>query len=126
MDEIALPVGWQLGVNMTVDHQQINPAVVVIIKKLGAPTDIGETNGCYLSRVGDIRKRTFTVIVIESVVVVIEISNKHIQSLVVIIVTQRHSHAALLTAVFIHRHSRRKSDFFERAITVVVIEEVRR
>ena len=90
---------------MTVDDQQINPAIVVIIKKLRAPTDIRKTNGCYLGRVGNIRKRTFTVIVIESVVVVIEISNKHIQSLVVIVVTQSHPHAALLAAVFIHGQS---------------------
>src|SRR6266496_5651156 len=102
MHEIALSVGRQLWINVTVNDQQIHPTIVVIIKEFCSPTDVGQTYGSHLGRIRNIRKGTVSIVVVESVIVVIEISNEQVQFAIVIIVTQGNPHATLLAAVLIY------------------------
>ncbi len=123
--EVSLPVSRYLRIDMTVDDQQINPTVVVVVKKLGSPTNVGQTYGSDFCCVRNIGKRSVPIIVVKSVVVVIEICNEQIEFAIVIIVAQRDSHASLLAAVFIYRRTGIETNIFESPVTIIVIEKVR-
>src|ERR1044072_3798992 len=122
---MAMLVARQLRINMTVDDQQIDPTVVVVVKELGSPADIGKTNGSYFGRIRDIGKRTATIVMVGRVVVVIEVGYKQVQLAVVLVIAQSHSHASLFPAIFVDCRAGGKSNILESAVTVVVIEKVR-
>src|ERR1051325_6421499 len=111
---------------MTIDHQQVGPAIVVIIEKPCAPANVGQTYRSHFGGIRDIGEGTLTVVVIESVVIIVEVRDEQIEPSVVIIIAERHTHAALFAAVFVYRHAGGKSNLLKRAISVVVIEKVRR
>src|SRR6266851_5414468 len=126
MHEVSLPVSRQLRIDMTVDDQEINPTVVVVVKKLGSPTNVGKTYGSDFCGIRDIGKRTVAIIVIKGVVVVVEICDKQIEFAVMIIVTKSDSHASLFAAVFIYRGTGVETNVFEGAVAVIVVKEIRR
>src|SRR5216683_6064588 len=126
MHEVSLPVSRQLRIDVSVDDKQINPTIVVVVTKLGSPTNVGKTYSSYFCCIRNIGKRTVAIIVIKRVVVVVEICNKQIEFAVVIIVTECDPHASLLAAVFIYRCTGVETNIFESAVAVIVIKEIRR
>src|SRR2546421_11096861 len=110
---------------MTVDYQEIGPAIVVIIEKPGAPANVRQAYRRHFSRVGNIGKRTLAVVVIESIVIIVEVRNEQVEFAVVIIIAECHAHAPLLTSVFIYRHTCGKPNILEGTVPIVVIEKVR-
>ena len=123
--QVALPIGRDLRVDVTVGYKQIGPAVVIIVEEFCSPTDIGKTNGRNFSCIGNVGEGIGPVVMIKSVVVVVEIGYEQIKPPIVIIVADRHPHASLFAAIFINCCSRCESDILERAVPIVVIEKIR-
>src|SRR5688572_4405104 len=124
MQQLSLAILAPLRVNVSVNYKQIYPTVVVIIKKLRAPANIRETHLCDLCLEGNVGKGIAIIVAIQSVVLVVEISYEEIQLAVMVVVTQRDAHRALLTAALIDGCAGNKSDLLKCAVTVVMIEEV--
>ena len=64
---------------MTVGDKQIDPTVVVVVKKLRAPTNVRQTHGRDFRCVRKIRKRILAVVMIERVVFVGEVGNEDVE-----------------------------------------------
>ena len=126
VNEIALAVAWQLGVDVAVDDKQINPTIVVIVKELGSPTHVRKTYRGDFSSVGNVGERIEAVVMVERVVVVVEIGYEQVEPPVMVVVAYCYAHASLLAAVLVDCRARRKSDLLKRAVPVIVVEEIRR
>src|ERR1041384_5292904 len=111
---------------MTVGDEQIDPTVVVIVEEFRSPPDVRQTDGCNFCRIRNIGKGVWSIAAVQRVVVVVEVRDKQIQLSIMIIVSQRHTHRSLLAPILINGSSRLKPDLLKRAVTVVVIQEVRR
>src|SRR5712691_3227003 len=125
VNEIALAEGWQLGIDVAIDDKQVHPTIVVIVKEHGSPTHVRKTYRGDFSSVGNVGERIVAVIMVERVVVVVEISYEQVEPPVVVVVTRRYAHASLFAAVLVDCGARRKSDLLERAVPVIVVEEIR-
>src|ERR1700746_932602 len=65
-----------LRVNMPVHHEDVKPAIVVIIEKTVTPTDERNCGSCNTCLIAHIREAVVAVIVVEHLVVVAEVSNQ--------------------------------------------------
>src|ERR1041384_399171 len=91
------------GIHMTIRHEKIFPAVVVIINKSGAPTE--KWNGHFAQpslkrKVGEV---SFAIVVIENIRVVRKVRNFKIDSSIIVVIADCQAHAGLLAAVLIQR-----------------------
>src|SRR5258706_13750187 len=111
---------------MTVGNEQIDPPVVVVIENLGSPADIRKADRRHSGIVGNICERIATNTAVKHIVFIVEVGDEYVEPSVVVIVTQRDAHAALLGAVSVNRHARFESDLLKRAVPVVMVEIVRR
>src|SRR5437870_12379363 len=111
---------------MAVDHKQIDPSVVIIIEEFRAPAHVRKTYRGDFSRVRNVGERTSAVVMIERVIVVVEVSYKQVGLSVMVVVAHRDTHASLFAAVLVDCRPRRKSDLLKRAVSVIVVEEIRR
>src|SRR6266404_4958947 len=111
---------------MAVGNEQIDPAVVVVIEKLGSPADIRKADRRHSGIVGNVRERIAANVAVKHIVFIVEVSDEYVEPSVVIIVTQRDAHTALLGAVSVNRHARFEPDLLKRAVPVVMVEIVRR
>src|SRR4030095_13963589 len=120
MHEVALVECRQLRIDMTIRYKEIDPTVIVVVKKLGSPPDVRQAHRRDFGSIRDISERVVAVIPVKRVVVVVKICNEQIQFLIVIVIANSHAHTSLLTAVLIYCRSRLKTDLLKRAIAVVV------
>src|SRR6266480_2669741 len=123
MNEVALAIAWDLRVDMAIGNKQINPTVIVVVEKLGTPTDIRETYSSDIGSVGNIGERIVTIVVEEGVVVVIEVSFEYVQLAIMIIVSHGNAHASLFTAILINGRTGVEPDLLECSISVIVVKE---
>ena len=87
VNKIPLKIRLQLWVNMSVRHKQIHPSIVVVVEKLRSPTNIRQTYGGDFRRVRNVSEGVIAIVMIESVVIVIEVSLENVESPVVIVIT---------------------------------------
>src|ERR1700730_6575105 len=87
VNEIALAVAWQLRVDVAIDDKQVDPAIVVIVKELGAPTHVRKTYRGDFSSVGNVGERIVAVVMVKRVVVVVEISYEQVEPPIVVVGT---------------------------------------
>src|SRR3954470_21253083 len=97
VNQVSLTISRQLRIDVPVHNQQIDPAIVVIVKEFCAPADQRKTYGSHLRRIRHVREGTLAIIVIERVVIVIEVCNEEIELAIMIKITESDSHASLLT-----------------------------
>src|SRR6266852_2753890 len=106
---------------MSVGQDEIWPAIIVKVKKHGAPAQIlrvqTESRG-----VSHIRKNSFTVIAVQSRRVIGEVGLKNIQPSVAVVIRDGSSHARLLAPIFVQRYSSHHCNIGESAIAIVVIK----
>src|SRR5258707_15881928 len=110
-----------LRIDMSVGEDEIGPAIIVKVKKHGAPAQIlrvqTEPRG-----VSHIRKNSFTVIAVQGRRVIGEVGLKNIQPSVAVVIRDGSSHARLLPPFFVERHSSYHRNIGESAIAIVVIK----
>src|SRR5229473_530442 len=110
-----------LRIDMSVGQDEIWPAVIVKVKKHGAPAQIlrvqTESRG-----VSHIRKNSFTVIAVQGRRVIGEVGLKNIQPPVTVVIRDSSSHTRLLAPIFVERHSSHDRNIGESAIAIVVIK----
>src|SRR6266849_8736948 len=107
-----------LRIDMSVGEDEIGPAIIVKVKKHGAPAQIlrvqtksrGESH---------IRKDSSTVIAVQGRRVIGEVGLKNIQPSVAVVIRDGSSHARLLAPIFVERHSSHDSNIGESAIAIV-------
>src|SRR5260370_11076802 len=104
-----------LRIDMSVGEDEIGPAIIVKVKKHGAPAQIlrvqTESRG-----VSHIRKNSFTVIAVQGRRVICEVSLKNIRPSVAVVIRDVSSHASLLAPIFVARHSSHYREIGETAI----------
>jgi len=109
-----------LRIDMSVGEDKIGPAIIVKVKKHGAPAQIlrvqTESRG-----ESHIRKVSFTVIAVQGRRVIGEVGLKNIQPSVAVVIRDGSSHARLLAPIFVERHSGHHRNIGESAIAIVVI-----
>src|SRR5258707_9176503 len=114
-----------LRIRMAVGDEQIDPAIVVVIKELSPPADVRKAYRGPSRIVGNIGERIATNVAVKDIVFIVEVGNEYIQPAVVVIVTHRNAHAPLLGAISVDRHARFESDLAERAVPIVMVEIIR-
>src|SRR5438876_1801671 len=110
---------------MSIDQQQVGPAVIVKIYKHSAPTEIlsmqAEAGG-----ISHVIKRAVAVVAVKRSGIGGKICFENIELAVAIKVTNGRSHAGLLAAVFIESGAGRDRHVCKRPIAIVVIKNARR
>src|SRR6266849_5088651 len=110
-----------LRIDMSVGEDEIGPAIIVKVKKHGAPAQIL----CVQTKSrgeGNIRKDSFTVIAVKGRRVIREIGLKNIQPSVAVVIRDGSSHARLLAPIFVEGYSCHHRNIGESAIAIVVIK----
>ena len=87
VQQAALAIVFQLRINMAIGYEQINPAVVVIVKELSSPTNVRDTYCGDFSCIRNIRERIMAVIMIERVVLFSKVGSKDVKPAIMIIVS---------------------------------------
>src|SRR5215510_2732962 len=101
---------------MPVRDEEIDPPVVIVIKKLCSPSDIGHADRRHIRFVGHIAERVLAVVVIESIVLISEVRLEEIEFPVVIVIPDRYPHTPLLAPVTVDRRAGDETDLFEGAV----------
>ncbi|KXJ04391.1 hypothetical protein AC249_AIPGENE23147, partial [Exaiptasia diaphana] len=115
-----------LGVDMTVDQEEIQPAVVVHVEERGAPAHISNAHRRGLGAEGGVAEVAPFVIVVERVVFLGKVGDEEAQPTLVAVITHGNAHGALLLAVFAHRDTQQIGHLLEGAVFLVQIEKIRR
>src|SRR3984885_5447496 len=90
-----------LWVNMAVDNEEIEPAIVVIVKKGCTPTEKGDGDLGNACLVGDICEIGITIVTVERIVVIRKGCVVEIEKTVVGVISDGDTHAGSLTAALI-------------------------
>src|SRR5258708_2965445 len=93
-----------LRVSMAVHHEEIEPAIVVVIEKTVAPTDEWNRGSCNTCPVAHVREAAVPLIAVEHLVVVTEVGDQKIHAAVVFIASHGNAHLANLPTLPLHRH----------------------
>src|SRR5713226_6473839 len=111
-----------LRIDMSVGEDEIGPAIIVKVKKHGAPAQVlrmqTESRG-----EGNIRKDSFTVIAVQGRRVIGEVGLKNIQPSVAVVIGDGCSHARLLAAIFVECYPSHHRNIGESSIVIVVIKD---
>src|SRR5713226_725531 len=110
-----------LRIDMSVGEDEIGPAIIVKVKKHGAPAQILRVQTKSRGE-GNIRKDSFTVIAVKGRRVIREIGLKNIQPSVAVVIRDGSSHARLLAPIFVEGYSCHHRNIGESAIAIVVIK----
>ena len=113
-----------LRVDVAVDHEQVEPAVVVVVEEAVAPADKGDGGLRDAGLVADVGETVVAVVVVEHLVVVAEVGDEKADLAVVLIVAGSDAHGGDLAAVFIQREAGDVALVVEGAVALVDVEEV--
>src|SRR6266446_9687980 len=109
---------------MAVHQQKVGPAIVVKIKKHGAPAKVSGT-GAKTRGIGHVGKGSVAIIVIKRGGVVGEVRTEKIQIPIAIVICNRGAHARLLAAVDVVGHARKNTYVREGSVAIVLVEDAR-
>src|SRR5262249_55785737 len=107
---------------MAICYEKVDPAVIIIVKEFGPPSDIGP-DCSHFGCVRDISEGVVAVIVVESIVFVGKVGLEQIKQTVVVIVANSHAHATLLAAALVERCARSEAYLFKRTVPVIVVKK---
>src|ERR1039458_2443564 len=108
---------------MTISDENVRPAIVVVVEKLRAKTEIGIADGSNPGRSGQVSEFAVVIVVIEIVVVVGKIGLHNVGPAVAIVVRRINAHAGLFMPIGTVRHARLGADFGKSTLAVVVVEQ---
>ena len=117
---------FHLRIDVTIRNENVGPAVVVVVEKLRAKTQIGIADGTNPRRAGQVGELAIVIVVVEVVVIVGKISLHNVRPSVAIVIGRVNAHAGLFSSVGTVGHARLGADFGESTVAVVVIEQARR
>src|SRR5712692_8626960 len=106
---------------MSVGENEIGPAIIVKVKKHGAPAQILRVQTKSRGE-GNIRKDSIAVIAVQGRRVIGEVGLKNIQPSVAVVIRDGSSHARLLTPIFVERYSSHHRNIGKSSIAIVVIK----
>src|SRR5260370_7173702 len=106
---------------MSVAEDEIGPAVIVKVKKHGAPAQILGMQTKSRGE-GNIRKDSFAVIAVQGRRVIGEVGLKNIQPSVAVVIRDGCSHARLLSPILVERYSSHHRNIGKGSIAILVIE----
>jgi hypothetical protein len=113
-----------LRVDVAVDHEEVEPAVVVVVEKAVAPADKGNGGLGDSGLVADVGKARVAVVVVEHLIVVAKVGDEKIEQAVVLVVARGNAHGGDLAAVLVQREARRVALVVEGAVALVDVEKV--
>src|SRR5581483_11168476 len=114
-----------LGVDVSVDDDQVRPTIVIEVKEHGPPTQVLGMQSQAGGK-GRVRKRPVTVIVVQGGSVVREVCLENVQPSVAVVVGNCRAHSSLLAAVLIEGCAGGHSHVRESAVAIIVIENAGR
>ena len=94
------------GIDVAVDHEDVFPAVVVVVHESRSPAEKGNGVLCEARVVADVGEIGVAIVVIEDVVVVGEVGYEEVVAAVVIIVADGYSHGGYFASVLVEREAR--------------------
>jgi len=117
---------FHLRIHVAVGDENVGPAVVVVIEKLHAKTQIGIADGAHARRARKVGELAIAIVVIEIVVIVGKVVLRDVRPAIAIIVGRVDAHAGLFSPVGTVGHACLGTDLAESTLAVVVIEQARR
>ena len=111
-------------VDVTVDFEQVEPAVVVEIEEAVAPPDEGDGGLGYSGLVAHISKAGVAVVVIEDFVIVTEVGDVEADEAVVLVVAGGNAHGGDFAAILVEREAGNIALIVEGAVAFIDVEEV--
>src|SRR6266850_1892586 len=107
---------------MTIDGENVRPAVVVVVEEARTPADIGCADRGNFGCIGNIGEEQRLVVTVESGVLAGKIRNEDSELAGVQVVADRYAHGAEGNAVIVEGHPSLQADFGKGAVLVVVVE----
>src|SRR5437660_4095839 len=114
-----------LRINVTVDDEQVRPAVVIQVNAARAPTQVwhsGDTNPGSIGHFGEVH---VPVIAIERVVLAIKVGELDGKTSGAVLVARCHSHPCHFATIAANRRSRHETHICEMPTAIVAIKIVR-
>src|SRR6185437_4750536 len=112
------------GVDMAVDFEEVEPAVVVVVEEAITPAYEGDGGLRDSGLVADVGEAGVTIIVVENLVVVSEIGDIEADEAVVLIIPGGNAHGGDFAAVFVKGEAGDIALVVEGAVPFVDVEEV--
>ena len=107
---------------MPIRHEEIEPAIVIQIHKLGAPTQQEPRRSSNPGGPGDVIEETLALVVIELVCVMRKIRHKGIEKSIIVIIPQVRPHGRLLITLTVVSNAGFDRDVGERAVAIVPVQ----
>ena len=107
---------------MTIDGEDVRPAVIVVVEEARSPADIGRADRSDFGGIGDVGEKQRLVVTIESGVLTRKIRDENTKLAGVQVIADGHAHGAERNAVIVERHAGLQTDFGKSAVLVVVVE----
>ena len=109
--------------HVSLRHEDILPAIVVVVEETRAPARIWKCGATHARRVGDVSKRAVAVVAKQPVALVGEVGDEDIGTAVVVVVRKVHAHAGKGLSVLVVSHAGQQGHLGERAVSVVPEQE---
>src|SRR5258708_8040985 len=119
-------LSFHLRIDVTIRYENVGPAVVVVVEKLRAKTEIWIADGSDPRRTCHVGELAVVVVVGELWWVVGKISLHYVRPSVAIVIGRGNANASLFASVGTVGHASLGADFGESTGAVVVIEQARR
>ena len=113
-----------LGIGVAERNPQVQPPIVIEIKKLGSPPAVLISHGRQAPGKSDICKRMGALILIECLRLIDPIGDVDVHQAVVIVIPHRHTHGPLRVPEFIRSQARFEAGIRESSIAVVDVEPI--
>src|ERR1700678_4105561 len=110
-----------LRIDMSIGEDEIGPAIIVKVKKHGAPPQILCVQAKSCGK-GNIRKDSATVIAVQGRGVVGKIGFENIQPSVAVVIRDGSTHTRLLAPLVVERYASHHRNIGEGSIVIVVIK----
>src|SRR5882762_5824130 len=105
-------------------NQQVFPPVIVVVQEPNTPSRMGQRHFTDSRSRARIRERAITVVSIQRVSLICQVSNHNIRPAIIVIVCEIHAHACIGSAVNIHGNFGWQPHLFKRSISLAVVQKL--
>ena len=113
-----------LRIDVAVDHEQVEPAVIVVIQKTVAPADKRYGGLRYAGLVADIGEAGIAVVMEQHFVVIAEVGHKKVHQSVVLVIASGNPHGRNFASVLVESEARDVTLIVEGAVAFIDVEIV--
>src|ERR1700730_10995867 len=110
---------------MAVGYEEVQPAVVIHVKKSSSPSNVGIARLADAGRPAHVVEALLSQIAIQRVGLFCEMGHKITKASAMVVIAQIDAHGAQFHAVAAERHTSEHADVGERAVLIVVIQIAR-